>query len=311
MLRRERQSLVLLVLAVALAAALSSAGCGTLQTTSADSIAAVTTIVTVSTTSSSLSVTTTGTSPASTQDSGTRVPEALREALDATGVPVQRITSITGDCGSLEYLAVLEDAGTSNNVNAAFAFEQATALAAKGMPINALQVEIFDASGQGCFDMAKTLEPDSVRLGRSPDQATMSAAEGALSAAVDESISSGTSGLGIKRGDVSISQVGNGLIVAKVGFQVPDTSAAKAAFDEALVCRIVESCRKVTSAAALAVDSVRLTVVDAFGTTLLDYWESLESGSETAYFAPGIGDGWRAGSPGVKATVTSLGASQQ
>ena len=37
MLRRERQSLVLLVLAVALAAALSSAGCGTLQTTSADS----------------------------------------------------------------------------------------------------------------------------------------------------------------------------------------------------------------------------------------------------------------------------------
>jgi hypothetical protein len=311
MLRRERLSLVLLVLALALATAFPLAGCGTLQTTSADSTAAITTIATVSTTGSSMSITTTGTSPATTQDSETQVPEALREALDATGVPVQQITATTGDCGSLEYLVVLDDAGTSNNVNAALAFEQATALAAKGMPINALQVEIFDASGHGCFDMAKTLEPDSVRLGCSPDRATMSAVEGALSAAVDESISSGVSSLSVKRGNVSISQVGNGLIVAKVGFEVPDTSAAKAAFDEALVSRIVGSCRKVASAAVLEVDSIRVTVADASGATLLDYWENLESGSVTAYFAPGIGDGWRAGSPGVKATVSSQGASQQ
>jgi len=57
--------------------------------------------------------------------------------------------------------------------------------------------------------------------------------------------------LGIKRGDVSISQVGNGLIVAKVGFQVPDTSAAKAALTRLL-------CVELSSPAARSLRPLRL-----------------------------------------------------
>jgi len=245
--------------------------------------------------------------PATAQTSGSQVPEALKQALVATSVPVTQITPIKDDRATYAYLTVLKDAATSNYVNSALAFEQATALAAKGMPIDFLQVQVVDASGQVCFDEAGSLDPSSVRVGSTPDQAAMSLAQTGLTSAVDSNLSILPSSLRVRRGDVTVGQIGNGLVLAKVGFQAPDTWTAKAAFDAQLVQQTVESCRKI--AATLSVGSIRVTMIDAYGTTLLDYWESLESGSIEAYFAHGIGDGWRFQGPGRKCPANVQGTS--
>jgi hypothetical protein len=240
----------------------------------------------------------TSTGPVVAQGEESQVPDLLRQALVQTGVPVQKIVPVQGDCGSLEYLAVLVDTGTSRNVNMALAFEQATALAARGAAINALWVQVVDASGQLRLEMSKTLEPSSVRISPTPDQATLLATEAALCSAVDQNISSTMSSLGVSRGEISIGRVGNELVLARAGFQVRDTFVAKAALDGQLLQQTVDSCRKLASAANLGISSIVVTVVDASGTTLLDSWVNLQTGSMTSYYVPGIGRSWAPGPSG-------------